>query len=200
MKFGEYVFLLRSDLHRYAGNSYFSSFIYYITFEPGFKYSFWMRTCAFLKSHPFFQFLLFPFAWLILTHYEYKFGISISYRTEIGSGLYIGHFGGIIINQKAVIGKNCNLSHQITLGVANRGVRKGYPMIGDNVYIGPGAKVIGNVHVGNNVAIGANCVVTRDTPDNSVVVGIPGRIISSEGSVGYVNRIDYAPFLPGRSK
>ena len=75
--------------------------------------------------------------------------------------------------------------------MANRGVRKGYPVIGDNVYIGPGAKVIGNVYVGNNVAIGANCVVTKNVPDNSVVVGIPGNVISSKGSTGYVNRTDY---------
>jgi serine O-acetyltransferase len=77
------------------------------------------------------------------------------------------------------------------LGKANRGVRKGYPVIGDNVYIGPGAKIVGNVHIGNNVAIGANCVVTKDIPDNSVVVGVPGRVISLESSVGYINRTDY---------
>ena len=191
MKLNEYYLLLRSDLYRYAGKSGFSSFVYNIIFEPGFKYSFWMRTCAYLKLHPVFQFLLFPFAWLILRHYEYKFGISISYRTQIGSGLCIGHFGGIIVNQHAVIGKNCNISHQVTLGVANRGVRKGYPVIGDNVYIGPGVKVIGNIRIGNKVAIGANCVVTKDVPDNGVVVGIPGKVISFEGSTGYVNKTDY---------
>ncbi len=150
-----------------------------------------MRTCAYLKSHSTFRLLLFPLAWLILRHYEYKYGISISYRTQIGSGLYIGHFGCIVVNPKAIIGKNCNLSQQIVLGKTNRGVREGYPVIGDNVYIGPGGKVIGNVTVGNNVAIGANCVVTKNIPDNSVVVGIPGKIISSEGAAGYVNRTDY---------
>jgi len=96
-----------------------------------------------------------------------------------------------MVNPSVVIGKNCNISHQVTLGVVNRGDRKGCPVIGDNVYIGPGAKVIGNVHVGNDVAIGANCVVTQDIPDNSVVVGVPGKVISSEGSMGYVNRTDY---------
>ena len=191
MKFKEYSFLLRSDLHRYAGNSTFFSLIYNIVFYPGFKYSLWMRTCAYLKSHLIFRNLFFPFAWLILQHYEYKYGISISYRTQIGSGLYIGHFGGIVVHPQAIIGKNCNLSHQITLGQANRGGRKGYPVIGDNVYIGPGAKVIGNVRVGNNVAIGANCVVTKDVPDNGVVGGVPGKIISLEGSAGYVNKTDY---------
>lgn len=84
-----------------------------------------------------------------------------------------------------------HLSQQVTIGVVNRGKMKGYPTIGDNVYIGPGAKVIGNVHVGNNVAIGANCVVTKDVPDNAVVVGIPGQVISYEGSTGYINKTDY---------
>lgn len=144
-----------------------------------------------MKAQVVFRFWLFPFAWLVLRHFEYKYGISISYQTKIASGLYIGHFGGIVVNQHAVIGKNCNISHQVTIGKANRGTRKGYPVVGDNVYIGPGAKVIGSVHIGNNVAIGANCVVTKDIPENGVVVGAAGQIISSEGSTGYINRTNY---------
>jgi len=149
-----------------------------------------MRTCSYLKSNPVLK-ILFPLAWLILRHHEFKYGISISYRTRIGSGLYIGHFGGIVVNHNAIIGKNCNLSHQVTLGAANRGERKGYPVIGDNVYIGPGAKLVGHVVIGNNAAIGANCVVTHDVPENGVVVGVPARVISMEGSGGYINRTDY---------
>lgn len=191
MKSSEYVFLIRADLHRYAGDSNLYSFLYHMIFSPGYKYTFWMRTCAYLKSYRFFRFSIFPIAWLLLSHYEYKYGLAISYKTQVGSGLYIGHVGGIVVNTHAVIGKNCNLSHQVTVGVSRRGSRRGYPVIGDNVYIGPGAKVIGNVHVGNNAAIGANCVVTCDVPDSSVVVGVPGKVISSEGSTGYINSIDY---------
>jgi serine O-acetyltransferase len=128
---------------------------------------------------------------MYLTHLTYKLGISIPYTTSIGSGFYIGHFGGIVVNEKSVIGRNCNISHGVTLGVANRGRNKGCPTIGDNVYIGPGAKIVGAVRVGSNVAIGANCVVTRDIPDGSVVVGVPGRVISHQGSAGYVCRTDY---------
>jgi serine O-acetyltransferase len=127
----------------------------------------------------------------MLNHLVYKLGISISPSTEIGSGFYIGHFGGIVINGKSVIGKNCNISQGVTLGQANRGKNIGYPTLGDNIYIGPGAKIVGAVKIGNNVAIGANCVVTKDIPDNSVVVGVPGKVISQEGSIGYVNKIDY---------
>ena len=192
MKYKEYVHLVKSDLHRYAGNSKFSSFLYHKTFEAGFKYSFWMRTCAYVKSKKILK-ILFPICWLILRHHQIKYGIGISYNTKIGSGFYIGHYGGIVLNQNAVIGKNCNLSHQVTLGVTRRGERQGCPVIGDNVYIGPGAKIIGRVVVGDNAAIGANCVVTHDVPENGVVVGIPGRVISYEGSTGYINRTDYLP-------
>lgn len=193
MAFRSYIFLVRSDLYRYSGDINIPSFFYNLLFYPGFAYSFWMRTCAYLKFHPVLRFGLFHFAWLMLQRHEYKYGISIPYRTKIGSGFYIGHFGGIVVNENAIIGKNCNISHQVTIGKSNRGAKKGYPVIGDCVYIGPGAKIIGNVHIGNNVAIGANCVVTKDIPDNSVVVGVPGRVISSEGSVGYINRTNYPP-------
>lgn len=100
-----------------------------------------------------------------------------------------------MINLKSRIGKNCNISQGVTLGVVNRGENKGYPTIGDDVYIGPGAKIVGSVNIGNNVAIGANCVVTKDVPDNSVVVGIPGKVISQNGSQGYVNRTGYDRYL-----
>lgn len=191
MKFSEYRFLVKADLHRCAGESGFPQLVYRLALEPGFQYCFWMRTCAFLKSQAIFKFWLFPLSWLILRHYEFKYGISISYQTKIGSGFYIGHFGTIVVNRHAVIGKNCNISQGVTLGKANRGGRAGYPVIGDNVYIGSGAKIIGNVHVGDHAAIGANCVVTKDVPDYGVVVGVPGRVISLDGSQGYLNQTDY---------
>jgi len=135
--------------------------------------------------------VFFPIAWLINRHQQIRFGIGISYKTSIGPGLYIGHEGGIVVSELAVIGKNCNLSHQVTIGVSRRGQRAGVPVIGDNVYIGPGAKLFGAIVVGDNAAIGANCVVTRDVPENGVVVGVPGRVISYEGSQGYINNTEY---------
>ena len=191
MKFSEYQFLVRSDLYRVSSETGFWVFLRELRVTESFQYIFWMRTCRFTKSNPILKFFFFPFAAIMLHRYTYKYGISVPYTTEIGSGFYIGHFGGIVVNGKSKIGKNCNLSHGVTLGKANRGRNAGYPTIGDNVYIGPGAKIVGAVKVGNNVAIGANCVVTRDIPDNAVVVGIPGRVISYEGSQGYVNHTDY---------
>lgn len=191
MVFKDYKFLIYSDLYRITGTVKATTLLWYILRGGSFKYNFWMRTCHYTKSNTMLKYSLYPFARFFLGRLIYKTGISIPPDTKIGSGFYIGHFGGIVVNSQSVIGKNCNISQGVTLGKANRGINKGYPTLGDDVYIGPGAKIIGAVKIGNNVAIGANCVVTKDIPDNSVVVGIPGKVISKEGSKGYVNRTDY---------
>jgi serine O-acetyltransferase len=129
----------------------------------------------------------------MLHHYTIRFGIDISPDAQIGSGFYIGHFGGIVVNREVVIGNNCNLSHRVTLGQQNRGDKVGCPLIGNNVYIAPGAVVIGRIRVGDFAAIGANAVVVSDVAERTTVGGIPARPISSFGSEGYVNRTDYPP-------
>jgi serine O-acetyltransferase len=130
---------------------------------------------------------------LLLHHYTIRYGIDISRDAQIGSGLYIGHFGGIFVNQDVVIGDNCNISQGVTLGRQNRGERVGCPVIGNNVYIAPGAKVIGRIEIGDHAAIGANAVVVHDVASHTSVGGIPARPISDSGSEGYVNRTDYPP-------
>lgn len=194
MRFSEYKFLVKSDLYRYSGKRGTAAFLRQMRISPCFKYSFWMRTCAFLEQSNIWCRSIFVVIArnFFLLRYMYKYGIAIPYSIKIGSGFVIGHFGGIVVSHKAVIGKNCTITQGVTIGKATRGKNKGYPTIGDNVYIGPGAKVIGNVRVGDNVAIGANCVVTRDAPDNAVVVGVPGEVISYEGSKDYVKRTDYS--------
>ena len=179
-----------SDLYRYSDNTGMNSFFKSFILIPGYKYSFYMRLCNYLysKNSHFFS-LLFR---IVLLHYEYKFGISIPFSTKIGKGFYIGHFGGIVVSSKAVIGDNCNISQNVTIGVSNRGKNKGYPTIGNEVYIGSGAKIFGSITIGNNVAIGANCVVTKDVPDNAVIVGVPGKVISYQGAKHYVNRVYHA--------
>ena len=191
MKYSEYKYLVLSDLYRITGNADVATLARQLLMGEAFKYNFWMRTCLYAKKHTFLKYMVFPLARFKLRSLSYKFGISIPYDTSIDSGFYIGHFGGIVVNRRCIVGKNCNISHGVTLGQANRGANKGYPRLGDNVYIGPGAKIIGGISIGNNVAIGANCVVTKDVPDNSVVVGVPGRVVSKTGSAGYVNNTDY---------
>ncbi len=191
MDFRRYRFLVYSDLYRIIEKPGAGDFLRTLLKEPGFRYCFLLRSCRYLRDNPLLRYTLYPFAKFLHDHYTFKYGISISPATPIGPGLYIAHFGGIVVNTDAVIGRNCNLNHVVTIAQTNRGERKGVPIIGDNVYIGPGAKIIGKVKVGNNAAIGANCVVTKDVPDNAVVVGVPGKVISHKGSSGYVNRTDY---------
>lgn len=103
-----------------------------------------------------------------------KWGIEIPRTAEIAPGMYIGHHGGIIISSLAKIGKCANISQQVTIGIAGKDEKRGVPIIGDNVYIGPGAKIFGKITIGNNVKIGANAVVYKDIPSNSTVVLYPG--------------------------
>ena len=112
-----------------------------------------------------------------------KWGIEIPRSVEIGEGFYIGHFGGITIGGSAKIGKNVSISQLVVIGKSGRGKKKGTPVIGDNVYIAPGAKLIGKIHISNNVKIGANAVVYKDIPENAIVGLVPGfKIISFKGN------------------
>jgi len=126
--------------------------------------------------------LLEPWYSLLYRHMRTAWGIEISRSCQIGAGLYIGHFGGIIVSPQAKIGCNMCISQGVTIGVSGRGEKWGAPEIGDDVYIGAGAKVIGKIHVGNNVKIGANTVVYEDIPDNAVAAAPGYRIISYKGN------------------
>lgn len=188
----ELIRTIQSDLYRYAGSIRFSRFLYHYFNEPGFKVTAQFRLCRYLKLRK--KSVLYPLYIIALLLYKrsrIRYGIDLKYLTDIGKGLYIGHYGSIFISECAVIGDNVNISQGVTIGRSNRGKNKGFPTIGSRVYIGPGAKVIGKINIGNDVTIGANCVVTRDIPDNAVVVGIPCRIISQKGSLGYINHTDY---------
>jgi serine O-acetyltransferase len=110
-------------------------------------------------------------------------GIELPRSARIGPGLYIGHFGGITVAGGAVIGSNCNLSQNVTIGGAGFGETYGVPVIGDNAYIAVGARLFGRITIGDNVKIGANAVIYRDVPDNAIVALDPGfRIISLKGN------------------
>jgi serine O-acetyltransferase len=117
---------------------------------------------------------------------EITTGISISYACQIGSGFYIGHFGGIIINASAIIGSNCNISQGVTIGVSGRGKNRGVPVIGNNVYIGANATVVGNIKIGDNCIIAANSLVTSSVEANTTVMGVPAIIVSNNTSLDYI--------------
>lgn len=91
--------------------------------------------------------------------------------TKIGEGLWIPHLSGIIISYKAEIGDDCGIYQQVTIGEESINHPGMAPVIGNHVFIGAGAKIIGPITIGNNVMIGANAVVTKNIPDNCTVVG-----------------------------
>jgi len=97
------------------------------------------------------------------------FGINVSVNCEIGPGFYIGHFGGIILHGN--MGRNCSIGQGVTIGAKGAGRSNGVPTLGDNVYVGAGAKIIGRIRIGNDVVVGANTVVVKDVPDRMRVVG-----------------------------
>ncbi|MEP0841578.1 MAG: serine acetyltransferase [Phycisphaerae bacterium] len=191
MTFAELRYLIYADLYRYHGRTGPGVFLRELLWGIGGKFGIWLRVTSFLARRSRLWLPLYLPARLMLRRYTIRFGIHVPFSTAIGPGLCIPHPGGIFVSARARIGRNCNLSHGVTIGVSNRGQRQGCPTIGDNVYLGPGAKIFGKVTVGNGSAVGANCVVTRDVPENGVVVGVPGRVISLDGSAGYVNRTDY---------
>ena len=183
MKFLE---IIKSDLFRYAGRTGMKDFVTQYFSSAGFKFTFWMRACSFARKNKFTKYTIFVLMLPIYKHYKYKYGIDISYGANIGPGLLIYHFGGIVFAAKSA-GKNLTLSQCTTTGMTIHDGVKEYPVIGDNVYLAPGAKVIGGITVGNNVAIGSNCVLNKSVENCSVVVGVPGKIVSYRGSSEYVN-------------
>jgi serine O-acetyltransferase len=185
--------LIASDLWRHAGRLGPGTFCRCFLLVPGFRYAVLLRFYAYARTPAWCQLGVRHLTVLLLHHYTIRYGIDISRDAQIGSGLYIGHFGGIFVNQDVVIGDNCNISQGVTLGRQNRGERVGCPVIGNNVYIAPGAKVIGRIEIGDHAAIGANAVVVHDVASHTSVGGIPARPISDSGSEGYVNRTDYPP-------
>ncbi len=109
------------------------------------------------------------------------FGLEIAMRCEIGEGLYLPHTVGTVIGAQR-IGKNAVIYHNVTFGAKE--VDIGYhndqrPIVGDNVIVGSGAKVLGGITVGNNVVIGANAVVINSVPDNVTVGGVPAKILQT---------------------
>lgn len=104
-------------------------------------------------------------------------GIEIHPAAIIGQRLFIDHGMGIVIGETAVIGDDVTIYHGVTLGGTSLEKRKRHPTVGDRVTIGAGAKILGNIVIGDDSRIGANAVVVRDVPANSVVVGIPGQAV-----------------------
>lgn len=116
------------------------------------------------------------FSFLLLKFCEVFMEMCIDPQASIGGGLYIGHIGGVHINPGAILGRNCDLAHRITIGASAMG-RSGIPVLGDEVYIGTGAALVGKIRVGSGAKIAANSLVMCNVPAGATVMGVPARII-----------------------
>ena len=113
-------------------------------------------------------------AYIVKMFIRVVFGAVIPPSVSIGEGTFITYHGlGVVMHKKVVIGKNCCVRQHVTIA----GGRGGVPTIGDNVEINTGAVIVGPVHIGNYVRIGANAVVIQDIPDNCTAVGIPAKVV-----------------------
>lgn len=163
--------LVEGDRQRYGGGSFM---------DHSFRFVWVLRKCQTSKN---------PFWRLIRGRMRRKYGLEISNGANIAPGFYLGHAFNITVNPAAVIGKNVNLHKGVTIGQENRGKRKGAPIIGNSVWIGANATIVGAITIGDDVMIAPNAFVNCDVPGHSIVLGNPCRIVSREDATqGYVNR------------
>lgn len=176
--------IVKSDLFRYIPKEYSLSVLFKGMRSQGFRYMFFRRMVDRQGKKPVIGLLL---KWR-LRHYTYRYGFQIG--GTIGKGFYIGHFGTIIVSTQAVIGDNCNISPGVVIGATRRGENRGAPLIGDLVWIGSNAVIVGKIKIGSNVLIAPGAYVNFDVPDNSIVIGNPGVIKQAhDATKGYINNI-----------
>ena len=123
-----------------------------------------------------------PFVPRLISHLARALtGIEIHPGATIGSGVFIDHGMGVVIGETAIVGDSALIYQGVTLGGTGKETGKRHPTLGTGVIIGAGAKVLGNIQLGNNVRVGAGSVVLREVPSDCTVVGIPGRIVYRSG-------------------
>ena len=150
--------------------------ISYFFFTPGFRFTYYFRKAQLANNS------VSRLFWRICHRScMLNTGIQIPVCTRIGKGFRISHWGTIVINGETVIGKNFNIAQGVLIGYSD-GRNKGVPHIGDNVIINANAVVVGGVKIGNNVLVAPNAFVNFDVPDDSIVIGNPGRIITRNSS------------------
>lgn len=166
-----------SDCYRYYGKVDFKTRWKTRLIQSGYRYSRIHRKAHYSKNG-----LLRKIYRLRLLHLSKKYGYQIGGSAKIGYGLYLGHRGTIIVNENAVLGDNINIQAGATIGEENRGNRKGAPTVGNKVWIGGNAVIVGKITIGNNVLVAPNAFVNMDVPDNSIVIGNPARIIHNDNA------------------
>lgn len=172
--------IVKTDLYRHNRLTGTSGFIK-AWFLPGFRYTYILRMISrfgkFSIRGIFFR--------ILKRRYRFKYGFEISSEAIIGEGFYLtAHCGPVIIGP-VKIGKNCNIGHSVTIGRAYKNGETGRPTIDDYVWIGAGVVLVGNIRIGRNVLIAPNSYVNFDVPDNSLIIGNPGKIIRKDNPTEY---------------
>jgi serine O-acetyltransferase len=181
---------IHADLYRYRRQTSRGAVISAYLHEPGFRFTYYLRKVRFYGSRKKSLWVLaYIYNRILFHHYRFKYGFDISPTTSIGPGLYIGHFGGVVISPHAVLGENVNIAQGVTIGAASRGERKGAPILEDRVWVGASAIIVGRITIGHDALIAPGAYVNFDVAPMSVVLGNPGKVVSMAGSVGYVNNI-----------
>jgi serine O-acetyltransferase len=176
--------IIKTDLYRHGGLKGLIGFIRG-WFQPGFRYTFFFRLVSKEKNHP----LRFLFK-LLKRRYRIKYGYEISSNADIGEGFLLSDHCGHTVIGPARIGKYCNIGHNVTIGSTFKRGEPGIPDIGDKVWIGTGAVVVGKIKIGSNVLIAPNSYVNVDVPSNSLVLGNPAVVIKKENPTEhYINYI-----------
>lgn len=180
---------LRADVYRYRGSADKRAFISAYLRDPGFRFTYYLRKVAHYSKRKRSIFVFnYIYNRILFHHYRFRYGFDISPTTSIGPGLYIGHFGGVVISPYAILGSNINIAQGVTIGAASRGPRTGAPTLEDRVWVGANAIIVGKVTIGREALIAPGAYVNFDVPPESVVLGNPGKVVSTSGSKGYINR------------
>jgi serine O-acetyltransferase len=158
---------IRQDLRAYDGNWAAQGFWVMLVYRFG-RWRYDVRPALLRKLFSFIYKFLFKLVQIVT-------GVELPCEVDVGHNFIIDHFGGIVVSGYAKFGDNCRIRNGVVVGLKNVSEPVA-PIIGNNVDIGAGAKILGGIRIGNNVVIGANAVVLTDVPDNSLAVGIPARV------------------------
>jgi serine O-acetyltransferase len=164
------------DLKRWNSSSLKD--IFYMFFEQAIWGTIFYRLsrALFLVNVPIMKIFLRFIGFFIFKISESFFGVAIRPGAEIGPGLYVGHAGMVMINEEVKAGKNLSVGPGVLIGLRGVG-HKGAPVLGNDVYVGVGAKILGKINVGDNVRIGANSVVVQNVPSSVTVFGVPAKVV-----------------------
>lgn len=194
----------RADVFRIAGDTRRRSLIALVARHRTFRPIFTSRLCSWSRTWPAPARPLATIARQVHRWAQQQAGMDFPSEASIGPGLAIVHGWGLVVSPDAQIGANVTLFHGVTIGRRDRfaeGTRVvgGAPRIGDEVWIGPGALVVGPLKIGNGARIAGGATVSKDVPDRRLVVGNPGKILDDEGPIGCPNPAPLAELEQRRS-